>query len=112
MSVDVDFYLQTTNDEEKSRLPEFLTELEVASSESSKEDVEALKKIVKRLAPEKNGEYLGIQGFIKFIINQKNLSEFVKIMNFFPFISFFFSVFFGNENLLKKWLKGAGITLR
>ncbi|KAL0126202.1 hypothetical protein PUN28_004968 [Cardiocondyla obscurior] len=61
-----------------ARLPEFLTELDLSSLEASEEDVEALKKIVKRLAPEKNGEYQVYQ------------------------------VFFGNEDLLKEWLKGAG----
>ncbi|XP_032454552.1 flocculation protein FLO11 isoform X1 [Nasonia vitripennis] len=49
---------KTSSDEERSRLPEFLSELDVASAEASVEDVEALRKIVKRLAPEKNGEYM------------------------------------------------------
>ncbi|XP_036145252.1 LOW QUALITY PROTEIN: mucin-5AC [Monomorium pharaonis] len=62
-----------SRDVEHARLPEFLTELDLSSLEASEEDVEALKKIVKRLAPEKN-------------------------------------VFFGNEDLLKEWLKGAGVT--
>ncbi|XP_024936378.1 uncharacterized threonine-rich GPI-anchored glycoprotein PJ4664.02 isoform X2 [Cephus cinctus] len=63
---------KASHGEEKARLPEFLTELDLASLEASEEDVEELKKIVKRLAPEKN-------------------------------------VFFGNEDLLKEWLKGAGV---
>ncbi|XP_011882263.1 PREDICTED: mucin-5AC [Vollenhovia emeryi] len=69
-----------SRDVEHARLPEFLTELDLSSLEASEEDVEALKKIVKRLAPEKNGEYQVYQ------------------------------VFFGNEDLLKEWLKGAGVT--
>ncbi|XP_011160540.2 mucin-5AC isoform X1 [Solenopsis invicta] len=69
-----------SRDVEHARLPEFLTELDLSSLEASQEDVEALKKIVKRLAPEKNGEYQVYQ------------------------------VFFGNEDLLKEWLKGAGVT--
>ncbi|XP_020288398.1 mucin-5AC isoform X2 [Pseudomyrmex gracilis] len=44
-----------SRDVERPRLPEFLTELDLSSLEASEEDVEALKKIVKRLAPEKNG---------------------------------------------------------
>ncbi|XP_048512385.1 mucin-5AC isoform X2 [Athalia rosae] len=43
------------DDDQRARLPEFLTELDLASLEASKEDVESLKKIVKRLAPAKNG---------------------------------------------------------
>ncbi|XP_015188265.1 PREDICTED: serine-rich adhesin for platelets isoform X1 [Polistes dominula] len=69
-----------SQDNAKSRLPEFLSELDLASLEASEEDVEALKKIAKRLAPEKNGEYQVYQ------------------------------VFFGNEDLLKEWLKGAGVS--
>ncbi|XP_067204607.1 uncharacterized protein [Linepithema humile] len=71
---------RASRDVEHARLPEFLTELDLSSLEASEEDVEALKKIVKRLAPEKNGEYQ------------------------------VFQVFFGNEDLLKEWLKGAGVT--
>ncbi|XP_025269982.1 putative GPI-anchored protein pfl2 isoform X2 [Camponotus floridanus] len=48
---------RASRDVEHARLPEFLTELDLSSLEASEEDVEALKKIVKRLAPEKNGEY-------------------------------------------------------
>lgn len=51
-----------SRDVEHARLPEFLTELDLSSLEASQEDVEALKKIVKRLAPEKNGEYQVYQG--------------------------------------------------
>ncbi|XP_047353015.1 mucin-5AC isoform X1 [Vespa velutina] len=69
-----------SQDDAKARLPEFLSELDLASLEASEEDVEALKKIAKRLAPEKNGEYQVYQ------------------------------VFFGNEDLLKEWLKGAGVS--
>lgn len=54
--------MQATRDVEHTRLPEFLTELDLSSLEASEEDVEALKKIVKRLAPEKNGEYQVYQG--------------------------------------------------
>lgn len=54
--------LQASRDVEHARLPEFLTELDLSSLEASEEDVEALKKIVKRLAPEKNGEYQVYQG--------------------------------------------------
>ncbi|XP_050455447.1 serine-rich adhesin for platelets isoform X1 [Cataglyphis hispanica] len=71
---------RASRDVEHARLPEFLTELDLSSLEASEEDVEALKKIVKRLAPEKNGEYQVYQ------------------------------VFFGNEDLLKEWLKGADVT--
>ncbi|KMR04523.1 cuticular protein analogous to peritrophins 1-j precursor [Lasius niger] len=71
---------KASRDVEHARLPEFLTELDLSSLEASEEDVEALKKIVKRLAPEKNGEYQVYQ------------------------------VFFGNEDLLKEWLKGADVT--
>ncbi|XP_032691722.1 mucin-12 isoform X2 [Odontomachus brunneus] len=71
---------KASRDVEHARLPEFLSELDLSSLEASEEDVEALKKIVKRLAPEKNGEYQVYQ------------------------------VFFGNEDLLKEWLKGAGVT--
>ncbi|XP_072767517.1 uncharacterized protein Thw isoform X2 [Anoplolepis gracilipes] len=45
---------RASRDVEHARLPEFLTELDLSSLEASEEDVEALKKIVKRLAPEKN----------------------------------------------------------
>ncbi|TGZ47599.1 Uncharacterized protein DBV15_03473 [Temnothorax longispinosus] len=76
-----------SRDVEHARLPEFLTELDLSSLEASEEDVEALKKIVKRLAPEKNGEYQVYQG------------SFTEL-----------SFFFGNEDLLKEWLKGAGVT--
>ncbi|XP_066582303.1 uncharacterized protein [Prorops nasuta] len=68
------------DDESRAKLPEFLSELDLEDLEASEEDVEALKRIVKRLAPEKNGEYQVYQ------------------------------VFFGNEDLLKEWLKGAGVT--
>ncbi|XP_023290507.1 uncharacterized protein LOC105697880 [Orussus abietinus] len=71
--------IKKADDEERARLPEFLSELDLASLEASEEDVEALRKVVKRLAPEKNGEYQVYQ------------------------------VFFGNEDLLKEWLKGAGV---
>ncbi|KAL6263749.1 hypothetical protein P5V15_003834, partial [Pogonomyrmex californicus] len=71
---------EASRDVEQARLPEFLTELDLSSLKASEEDVEALKKIVKRLAPEKNGEYQVYQ------------------------------VFFGNEDLLREWLKGAGVT--
>ncbi|XP_046628884.1 mucin-4 isoform X2 [Neodiprion virginianus] len=67
------------DDDQRGRLPELLTELDLASVEASQEDVESLKTVVKRLAPAKNGEYLMYQ------------------------------VFFGNEDLLKEWLKGAGV---
>ncbi|KAL7293691.1 hypothetical protein TKK_0012767 [Trichogramma kaykai] len=53
--------IKSSNDEERSRLPELLTELDVASEEASVEDVKALSKLVKRLASDKNGEYLKIQ---------------------------------------------------
>ncbi|KAI4494175.1 hypothetical protein M0802_009209 [Mischocyttarus mexicanus] len=73
-------FFEESQDNAKVKLPEFLSELDLASLEASEEDVEALKKIAKRLAPEKNGEYQVYQ------------------------------VFFGNEDLLKEWLKGAGIS--
>ena len=57
------FFLQSVGDDERARLPEFLTELDLASLEASEEDIEALKTVVKRLAPEKNGEYQVYQGF-------------------------------------------------
>ncbi|XP_014482134.1 PREDICTED: mucin-5AC isoform X2 [Dinoponera quadriceps] len=53
---------RASRDVEHARLPEFLSELDLSSLEASEEDVEALKKIVKRLAPEKNGEYQVYQG--------------------------------------------------
>lgn len=56
-------FSQSTDGEERARLPEFLTELDLASLEASEEDIEALKTVVKRLAPEKNGEYQVYQGF-------------------------------------------------
>ncbi|XP_015122673.1 flocculation protein FLO11 [Diachasma alloeum] len=68
-----------SEDAERARLPELLTELDLASLEASEEDIDALKKVVKRLAPAKNGEYQ------------------------------VFQVFFGNEELLKEWLSGAGL---
>ncbi|XP_011299846.1 mucin-12 [Fopius arisanus] len=68
-----------SEDSERARLPELLTELDLASLEASEEDIDALKKVVKRLAPAKNGEYQ------------------------------VFQVFFGNEELLKEWLSGAGL---
>ncbi|XP_043279657.1 probable serine/threonine-protein kinase DDB_G0282963 [Venturia canescens] len=71
--------LKSSGDDERARLPEFLTELDLASLEASQEDIEAIKTVVKRLAPEKNGEYQVYQ------------------------------VFFGNEELLKEWLEGAGV---
>ncbi|XP_046751433.1 mucin-5AC isoform X2 [Diprion similis] len=43
------------DDDQRARLPEFLTELDLASVEASQEDVESLKTVVKRLAPAKNG---------------------------------------------------------
>ncbi|KYQ59972.1 hypothetical protein ALC60_00993 [Trachymyrmex zeteki] len=54
--------IEASRDVEHARLPEFLTELDLSSLEVFEEDVEALKKIVKRLAPEKNGEYQVYQG--------------------------------------------------
>lgn len=53
---------QETADAERARLPELLTELDLASVEASEEDIDALKKVVKRLAPAKNGEYQVFQG--------------------------------------------------
>ncbi|KAJ8678713.1 hypothetical protein QAD02_014500 [Eretmocerus hayati] len=46
--------LRVSNDEERARLPELLSELDAADAEASVEDVESIRKIVKRLAPEKN----------------------------------------------------------
>lgn len=60
--------LQASRDVEHARLPEFLTELDLSSLEAPEEDVEALKKIVKRLAPEKNGEYQVFQGSFKTVL--------------------------------------------
>ncbi|XP_033211361.1 mucin-5AC isoform X2 [Belonocnema kinseyi] len=44
-----------SDDEKTAKLPEFLSELDLASLEASEEDIADLKKVVKRLAPEKNG---------------------------------------------------------
>ncbi|XP_031837546.1 chitin-binding domain protein thawb [Nomia melanderi] len=71
---------ESENNNKKASLPKFLTELDLSSVEVSAESGESLKTIVKRLAPEKNGEYQVYQ------------------------------VFFGNPDLLKEWLKGAGVT--
>ncbi|XP_053985304.1 mucin-2 isoform X1 [Hylaeus volcanicus] len=71
---------ESENDNKKTSLPKFLSELDLSSVEGSAENTESLKTIVKRLAPEKNGEYQVYQ------------------------------VFFGNADLLKEWLKGAGVT--
>ncbi|XP_076751879.1 chitin-binding domain protein thawb [Xylocopa sonorina] len=68
------------NSNRKVKLPRFLSELDLSSIEASIENEESLRKIVKRLAPEKNGEYQ------------------------------IYQVFFGNADLLKEWLKGAGVT--
>lgn len=61
-------FLQVSADEESAKLPEFLSELDLASIEASEEDIKDLKKVVKRLAPEKNGEYQIYQGFHHFLI--------------------------------------------
>ncbi|XP_034173586.2 chitin-binding domain protein thawb isoform X1 [Osmia lignaria lignaria] len=71
---------ESENSNRKASLPKFLSELDVGSVETSLENEESLKKIVKRLASEKNGEYQ------------------------------IYQVFFGNADLLKEWLKGAGVT--
>lgn len=54
---------QSENNNKKASLPRFLTELDLSSVEVSAESGESLKRIVKRLAPEKNGEYQVYQGF-------------------------------------------------
>ncbi|XP_044014110.1 putative uncharacterized protein DDB_G0282133 [Aphidius gifuensis] len=67
-----------TENERGARLPELLSELDLESLEATEDDIDNLSKVVKRLAPsEENGEYQVYQ------------------------------VFFGNEELLKEWLKGA-----
>ncbi|XP_076245107.1 chitin-binding domain protein thawb [Calliopsis andreniformis] len=66
--------------DKRSSQPEFLSDVGPSGKEASEESAESLKRIVKRLAPEKNGEYQVYQ------------------------------VFFGNADLLKEWLKGAGVT--
>nr|XP_033326135.1 flocculation protein FLO11-like isoform X1 [Megalopta genalis] len=71
---------ESENSNKRASLPKFLTELDLSSVEGSSESSESFRKIVKRLAPEKNGEYQVYQ------------------------------VFFGNPDLLKEWLKGAGVT--
>ncbi|XP_076177357.1 chitin-binding domain protein thawb, partial [Ptiloglossa arizonensis] len=72
---------ESENSNKRTNLPKFLSELDLSSVEgSSAENTESLKTIVKRLAPEKNGEYQ------------------------------IYQVFFGNADLLKEWLKGAGVT--
>ncbi|XP_076658233.1 chitin-binding domain protein thawb isoform X1 [Halictus rubicundus] len=71
---------ESENSNKRASLPKFLAEVELSSVEASAESSESLKKIVKRLAPEKNGEYQVYQ------------------------------VFFGNPDLLKEWLEGAGVT--
>ncbi|XP_043484225.1 putative uncharacterized protein DDB_G0282133 isoform X2 [Leptopilina heterotoma] len=53
---------KVSDEEESPKLPEFLSELDLASIEASEEDIKDLKKVVKRLAPEKNGEYQIYQG--------------------------------------------------
>ncbi|XP_051162022.1 putative uncharacterized protein DDB_G0282133 isoform X2 [Leptopilina boulardi] len=53
---------KVSDDKERTKLPEFLSELDLASIEASEEDIKDLKKVVKRLAPEKNGEYQIYQG--------------------------------------------------
>ncbi|KAK2582946.1 hypothetical protein KPH14_009007 [Odynerus spinipes] len=53
---------KVSENDAKAKLPELLSELDLSSVEASEEDVEALKKIAKRLAPEKNGEYQVYQG--------------------------------------------------
>ncbi|XP_043255805.1 mucin-3A, partial [Colletes gigas] len=71
---------ESENDNRETSLPKLLSELDLSSVEVSAESTESLKTIVKRLAPEKNGEYQVYQ------------------------------VFFGSVDLLKEWLKGAGVT--
>ncbi|XP_012141892.2 chitin-binding domain protein thawb isoform X3 [Megachile rotundata] len=46
---------ESENSNKRASLPKFLSELDVSSVEASVESDESLKKIVKRLAPEKNG---------------------------------------------------------
>ncbi|KAK9294180.1 hypothetical protein QLX08_011109 [Tetragonisca angustula] len=71
---------ESENNSEKASLRKLSSELDLSSIEPSIENEETLRRIVKRLAPEKNGEYQ------------------------------IYQVFFGNADLLKEWLKGAGVT--
>ncbi|CAK9806312.1 unnamed protein product [Anthophora quadrimaculata] len=71
---------ESENSNKKANLPKFLSELDQSSIEASIAKEDSLRRIVKRLAPEKNGEYQ------------------------------IYQVFFGNADLLKEWLKGAGVT--
>ncbi|XP_026667445.1 uncharacterized protein LOC108622637 isoform X2 [Ceratina calcarata] len=71
---------KSENSNKDVNLPGFLSEFNLSDIGASVENEESLKKLVKRLAPEKNGEYQVYQ------------------------------VFFGNADLLKEWLKGAGVT--
>lgn len=56
------FFVQISGNEKDVKLPELLSELDLDSIEASEEDIDNLSKIVKRLAPEKNGEYQVYQG--------------------------------------------------
>ncbi|XP_076669110.1 chitin-binding domain protein thawb isoform X2 [Andrena cerasifolii] len=72
---------ESENSNKRTSLPGLLSGLDLSGADpSAEENAESLRRIVKRSAPEKNGEYQVYQ------------------------------VFFGNADLLKEWLKGAGVT--
>ncbi|KAK1127230.1 hypothetical protein K0M31_003773 [Melipona bicolor] len=56
------FHFQSETSSEKANLRELSSELDMSSIEASIENEESLRRIVKRLAPEKNGEYQIYQG--------------------------------------------------
>ncbi|XP_076280495.1 chitin-binding domain protein thawb isoform X2 [Lasioglossum baleicum] len=53
---------ESENSNKRASLPKFLTEVDLSSVDASAESNESLRRIVKRLAPEKNGEYQVYQG--------------------------------------------------